>query len=150
MAVSAYILKCHLAQTEEMEHKDTDRWKIFETNAFYTGNIFVVNPDFWCNHGHFGMSSILIWKVSKNIQSLPAWLCYASLMKPMLLTTTGQCPNFHAGTDDPYKLCERCGCFTHAIPDSYAIIPPSIKAHTCSAFCSSHPPSWACETWTPA
>ena len=72
----------------------------------------------------------------------------ASMMKPMLLTTTGQCPNFHAGTDDPYKLCERCGCFTHAIPDSYAIIPPSIKAHTCSAFCSSHPPSWACETWT--
>ena len=59
----------------------------------------------------------------------------ASMMKPMLLTTTGQCPNFHAGTDDPYKLCERCGCFTHAIPDSYAIIPPSIKAHTCSPFC---------------
>ena len=72
----------------------------------------------------------------------------ASMMKPMLLTTTGQCPNFHAGTDDPYKLCERCGCFSHAIPDSYAIIPPSIKAHTSSAFCSSHPPSWACETWT--
>ncbi|KAK8446455.1 hypothetical protein SEVIR_9G493650v4 [Setaria viridis] len=42
------------------------------------------------------------------------------------------------GTDDHIN-CERGGCFTHAIPDSYAIIPPSIKAH---------PPSWTSDTDT--